>query len=257
MLTSLPVSQVAALTIFDSVTSDVTVCRTGHTGDHGYELRLEPDDLDAHRFEGLVTEARQELAEGHPERAASTLERALSLWRGHPLGDLAYAPFAEREAEVEAGADRHAHLRAPRDRHCGPDGDQVGVGATLQDLPTGCELARAVRRSEHRDVVPERSSRRVLTSEWVEGLRWDEFLANIGNMWATEPNYTEEQLQSITTPFLILDGEEEEAIDLNQTKLMALLIPGAELVLMPGTGHFAMFEQPEVFNQIVLDYLAA
>ena len=37
------------------------------------------------------------LAEGHPERAASTLERALSLWRGHPLGDLAYAPFAERE----------------------------------------------------------------------------------------------------------------------------------------------------------------
>ncbi len=51
--------------------------------------------------------------------------------------------------------------------------------------------------------------------------------------------------------------DEEEAIDLNQTKLMALLIPGAELVLMPGTGHFAMFEQPEEFNRIVLDYLAS
>ena len=38
---------------------------------------------------------------------------------------------------------------------------------------------------------------------------------------------------------------------------MALLIPGAELVLMPGTGHFAMFEQPEEFNQIVMDYLAS
>jgi tRNA (cytidine/uridine-2'-O-)-methyltransferase len=25
-------------------------------------------------------------------------------------------------------------------------------------------------------VVPERSSRRVLTSEWVDGMRWDEFL---------------------------------------------------------------------------------
>lgn len=87
--------------------------------------------------------------------------------------------------------------------------------------------------------------------------RWDEFLTNISNMWATLPNYTMEQLQAITTPFLILDGEEEEAIDLNQTKLMALLIPGAELVLMPGTGHFAMFEQPEEFNQIVLDYLGS
>ena len=87
--------------------------------------------------------------------------------------------------------------------------------------------------------------------------RWDEFLANISNMWATQPNYTEGQLQAITTPFLILDGEEEEAIDLNQTKLMALLIPDAELVLMPGTGHFAMFEQPEEFNRIVEEFLDA
>ena len=74
-------------------------------------------------------------------------------------------------------------------------------------------------------------------------------------MWATEPNYTEEQLGSITTPILILDGAKEEAIDLNQTKLMALLIPGAELVIMPDTGHFAMMEKPDEFNRIVLDFL--
>ncbi len=87
--------------------------------------------------------------------------------------------------------------------------------------------------------------------------RWEEFLDNISNMWATEPNYTEDQLKAITTPFLILDGEEEEAIDLNQTKLMALLIPRAKLKLIPGTGHFAMFEKPDEFNQIVLDYLGS
>jgi pimeloyl-ACP methyl ester carboxylesterase len=87
--------------------------------------------------------------------------------------------------------------------------------------------------------------------------RWDEFLANIANMWATEPNYSMDQLRGIKTPFLILDGEEEEAIDLNQTKLMAELIPGAELVLMPGTGHFAFLEQPEEFNRIVTDFLNA
>lgn len=86
--------------------------------------------------------------------------------------------------------------------------------------------------------------------------RWDEFLGNIGNMWATLPNWTMDEIASIETPFLILDGEEEEAIDLNQTKLMAVLMPNAELLLMPGTGHFAMIEQPELFNQIVLDYLA-
>lgn len=85
--------------------------------------------------------------------------------------------------------------------------------------------------------------------------RWEEFVANISNMWATLPNYTDEQLTTITTPFLILDGQKEEAIDLNQTKLMGLLIPDAELIIMPDTGHFAMFEQPEEFNQIVLDFL--
>ena len=86
--------------------------------------------------------------------------------------------------------------------------------------------------------------------------RWDEFLANIANMWATEPNYTEDQLRKITTPILFLDGMKEEAIDLNQTKLMACLVPGSSLDLMPDTGHFAMFEQPAEFNEIVLDYLA-
>ena len=85
--------------------------------------------------------------------------------------------------------------------------------------------------------------------------RWPEVLGNISHMWATEPNYSMEQLQSISTPFLILDGEKEEAIDLNQTKLMWLLIPGAELTLMPDTGHFALFEQPDEFSQIALDYL--
>lgn len=86
--------------------------------------------------------------------------------------------------------------------------------------------------------------------------RWDEFLGNIGNMWATQPNYTDDQMRSIESPFLILDGMKEEAIDLNQTKLMAELMPNADLLLMPDTGHFAMFEQPEEFNTIVVDYLA-
>jgi pimeloyl-ACP methyl ester carboxylesterase len=87
--------------------------------------------------------------------------------------------------------------------------------------------------------------------------RWNAFLTNIEHMWATEPNFTEEQLKSIRTPMLILDGAKEEAIDLNQTKLMALLIPGAKLVIMPDTGHFAIFEHPDEFSRIVKDFLAS
>jgi pimeloyl-ACP methyl ester carboxylesterase len=84
----------------------------------------------------------------------------------------------------------------------------------------------------------------------------DAFLENIGNMWATEPNFTEEQLGGITTPTLILDGWQEEAIYTEHAFEMASLIPTAELQLMPGVGHFAMFHTPEMFNSIVLNYLS-
>jgi DNA-binding SARP family transcriptional activator/tetratricopeptide (TPR) repeat protein len=68
------------------------------TRGHGYELCLDPERLDAHRFERLVGGGRGDLAAGRPERAAATLEEALSLWRGAPLADLAYEPFVQREA---------------------------------------------------------------------------------------------------------------------------------------------------------------
>lgn len=87
-------------------------------------------------------------------------------------------------------------------------------------------------------------------------LRWAAFLENIGKMWATEPNYASEQLSTIATPTLILGGEEEELITIPHIKEMAGLIPTATLILMPGVGHFAPWEQPQAFNAIVLDFLA-
>jgi DNA-binding SARP family transcriptional activator len=81
------------------------------TREHGYELDLEPERLDAHRFARLVAEGRDELAAGRPERAGSALEEALSLWRGPPLADLAYEPFAQREIarldDLRVGALEH------------------------------------------------------------------------------------------------------------------------------------------------------
>jgi predicted ATPase/DNA-binding SARP family transcriptional activator len=67
------------------------------TREHGYELKLDPERLDSHRFERLIAEGRGELLAGRPELAASAFESALSLWRGTPLADLAYEPFAQPE----------------------------------------------------------------------------------------------------------------------------------------------------------------
>jgi DNA-binding SARP family transcriptional activator/class 3 adenylate cyclase len=64
---------------------------------HGYELQLDPEQLDAHRFERLLAEGRAALDAGHPEAALSPLEQALSLWRGPALADLAYEPCVQGE----------------------------------------------------------------------------------------------------------------------------------------------------------------
>jgi class 3 adenylate cyclase len=67
------------------------------TRKYGYELAIDSELVDAERFERLMGEGRDELAVGHAESAAAALEGALSLWRGRPLDDLAYEPFAQGE----------------------------------------------------------------------------------------------------------------------------------------------------------------
>ena len=63
------------------------------TGPAGYELRVEPDGLDLHRFERLVTKARGT----EPRLTAERLREALALWRGPPLVEFAYEPWARSE----------------------------------------------------------------------------------------------------------------------------------------------------------------
>ncbi|MBB5938763.1 AfsR/SARP family transcriptional regulator [Streptomyces zagrosensis] len=52
----------------------------------GYVLAVEPESIDAVRFERLMQEGRRLLVAGMPRKASRPLERALALWRGgaHP-----------------------------------------------------------------------------------------------------------------------------------------------------------------------------
>ncbi|GAA3241454.1 AfsR/SARP family transcriptional regulator [Nonomuraea helvata] len=54
----------------------------------GYLLEVGRDEVDCHRFERLVTTARQERASGRVEEAAGTFRTALGLWRGQALADV-------------------------------------------------------------------------------------------------------------------------------------------------------------------------
>jgi pimeloyl-ACP methyl ester carboxylesterase len=86
--------------------------------------------------------------------------------------------------------------------------------------------------------------------------RFEELLEVLDELTKVGPDYSEAELKSITVPVLILDGEADEFITPDQPVRLAELIPGSTLVIMPGTGHFAVKARPGLFNQIVLDYLA-
>jgi predicted ATPase/DNA-binding SARP family transcriptional activator len=91
----------------------------------GYALRIDPEQLDLSRFERLAGEGRAALDEGDPQRAAKRLREALELWRGQPLADVAFEPFAQGEVvrleelrlatledriDADLGLGRHATL---------------------------------------------------------------------------------------------------------------------------------------------------
>jgi DNA-binding SARP family transcriptional activator len=98
-----PATAAKAVQVHVSALRKTLACAAGDgavvTREHGYELQLDPDRLDAHRFERLVAEGRAALAAGRAADTANALDQALALWHGRPLADLAFEPFAQRESD--------------------------------------------------------------------------------------------------------------------------------------------------------------
>ena len=56
------------------------------------------EQFDLRRFERLAAKGRQALSSGDLATARGLLRKALALWRGAPLSDFVYEPFAQAEA---------------------------------------------------------------------------------------------------------------------------------------------------------------
>ncbi|HEX9968881.1 MAG TPA: BTAD domain-containing putative transcriptional regulator, partial [Acidimicrobiales bacterium] len=92
----------------------------------GYVLCVDPDLVDARRFERLVEVGRSRLAADAVDEAAEMLHSALSLWQGEPLADFGDHGFAaiERTRLVELRSTA-VELRIDADLACGRHRDLV------------------------------------------------------------------------------------------------------------------------------------
>jgi len=86
--------------------------------------------------------------------------------------------------------------------------------------------------------------------------QFDDFLAAVGLMQRTQPDYSRSDLAEIRVPVTVALGEHDEFIKREHIEYLAESIPGAELVVLPEVSHFAPLQRPDAFNQVVLRFLA-
>ena len=93
----------------------------------GYQIRLDPGELDVSRFESLLGAARAAARDGAWDQAASQAGAALALWRGEPLADVDSELLALREVPRLAEQRLQAlETRIDADLHRDRAGEIVG-----------------------------------------------------------------------------------------------------------------------------------
>ena len=139
----------------------------------GYELRVEPGQLDLHRFEHAMSRSRAAAEAGHADEAARSLHEGLSIWRGPALADLSFEgalqtdlarleelrlEALEERFEADLALGRHAGLIGELEAHI--------TQQPLRERPRG-QLMLALYRSGRQAEALEayREARRVLVDE--------------------------------------------------------------------------------------------
>ena len=122
----------------------------------GYRLRACADQVDAVRFERLVSQGRMLLERGEPAEASAVLRQALGIWRGSALVDVScgrvLSGHAMRLAEARL---RATELRLEADLHLGRHRDLVAelrglVAAHPLNEWLHAQLIESLRRSGRR-----------------------------------------------------------------------------------------------------------
>jgi 3-oxoadipate enol-lactonase len=62
-------------------------------------------------------------------------------------------------------------------------------------------------------------------------------------------------IEKLAAPTLVITGDEDRVYPLELVRRMASRIPHARLVVLEGCGHLSNLEQPERFNEVLLEFL--
>ncbi len=66
---------------------------------------------------------------------------------------------------------------------------------------------------------------------------------------------SEPHLQKLTMPVLVMAGEADRVVPVENSRLLAARLPNARLVTFPNAGHLFVVERADEVNRIILDFL--
>ncbi len=89
------------------------------------------------------------------------------------------------------------------------------------------------------------------TDYFVDGL-----FTNITKMWFNPEEFPGDRLTKITDPTLVVQGDRDEVIPLEDSVRIYRMIPNAELAIIAGADHGSVSAQAERVTNVVLDYIA-
>jgi pimeloyl-ACP methyl ester carboxylesterase len=185
-------------------------------------------------------------------RDADALLQALGLPRAHVLGlsmggaiamELALTRPERVASLVLANTAPSFELRGWQRRYMGLSrlllASLFGVGGVAR------MFGKAVFPAPHQEQLRRRLMQRAShTSRWV-------YIASIRSLvrWNAE-----DRLGSIASPTLVI-GAEHDYTDIHEKRRWAALIPGARVIMLPGSRHRSELDAPEAFNEAVLRFL--
>ncbi len=139
----------------------------------GYVLRVDAHAVDAIRFQQLASGGSRALEEGAIAEAATALEEALGLWRGHALADFAFDDFAQGEIhrleDLRLGAledQAHALLQLGRNTEVVAGLDELVAENPMRERLRASLMLALYRTGRQADALQVyRDGRRVLAGE--------------------------------------------------------------------------------------------
>jgi pimeloyl-ACP methyl ester carboxylesterase len=84
---------------------------------------------------------------------------------------------------------------------------------------------------------------------------FDAFLGGVATMWGTPKPGGPDALKSTTVPTLVVQSQYDEAILMDHSKMIAEIMPSAELLILENVSHFASFQAPSEYTQAIRAFI--